>query len=116
MLTYSRNGFVLLVLGLLVTCNSGCGKPENRLVKQQIALNNEIAAEMDKVTDKASAEPIGKAVEAIQKKYEADSAAWSALPAETQVAAKAAHQAEYDQSLEKLKEARKKYAAVMRGQ
>jgi len=104
------------VLGLLAACISGCSKPGEKLVKQQIALNNEIAAEMEKVTDKASAEASGSAVSAIQEKYKKDTEEWVALPTEAQTTAIAAHQAEYDQALSRLQQARKKYSAIMRGQ
>jgi len=106
----------VLVLGLmLVGCNSTSAQAD-KLWKRQIAMKNEIAAEMEKVTDKASAEAVGKATAEIQEKYKEDTAAWGAMPAEAQKAAMDANKAESDAAEARLGEARKKLRAATLGQ
>jgi hypothetical protein len=93
-----RNGCVILTLALAVII-TGCGtKPGDKLTKDKIEVLNSMAAEFEKVTDKASMDkalaevvPLGKKLDQIEKDF-------AALPEPAKETARAAHKDEMEKA------------------
>ena len=82
-------GCVIITLAVIIT---GCGqKPGDKLTKEKVEVLNSMAAEFEKVTDKASKEKADAEIDSLGKKLEQIEKDIAALPAEAREAARAAH-------------------------
>ena len=92
-----RNGCFIFIIFTAAVIITGCGpKPGDKLMKDKIELLNNMAAEFEKVTDKASMAKAGPEVISLGQKLDQVEKEFAALPQEAQDAAKTAHKAELD--------------------
>jgi hypothetical protein len=100
-----RNRCVILVLALLL---AGCAKPENILVKEQIAILEKKADLFGRVTDKSSYEQIQPEYKVLSERIVKIDEELITLGAERRRAALAAHKVEMDQAMARMSAAKTK--------
>lgn len=87
----------------------------NKLVKEQIAIYEKMAAVFEKVTDKASMAVVPNELDPLVKRLNEVSAELAALPAEKRDPVLAAHKAQLDAAKDKMALAKKNAATKAHG-
>src|SRR5205809_68231 len=97
------NKYLWIGCGLLVACVAvGCARSDDDVVKDQIAVMNEAAAEYDKVTDEKSAEAAKPKFEALSKRANDNAKIIDAWPKEKKDQMKTKYEADMKAAGEKL--------------
>jgi len=112
MLKLTRNGSILLAIAFLLT---GCGKSASDLVKQKIAVMKDMAADFDKVTDKASMELAGQSLKIHTEKLNKIEEQLDALGPEAKEAAITANKDELELATKSFGLAKSKAAQAVYG-
>ena len=81
----TRHGAAIFVLALLIT---GCAKPEDKWLKEQISIMEQSADHYDKVTDKSSLDQVQPTITALFDRYGKLNEEINALPPDRKEAVK----------------------------